>query len=81
MESIHFYISNLQPSVTVTAFESSIGVAKGFSHTYSATFNIILWTVVVLAITVISISCGIWRTNPGTDSIIYRMTTTRMKRD
>ena len=44
MEWIHFYISNLQPSVTVTAFESSIGVAKGFSHTYSATFNLVKLT-------------------------------------
>lgn len=48
---------------------------------YPAIFNIILWFVVVLVFSLISIVYVMVDMDPGRDSIIYRMTSTRMKKD
>uniref|UniRef100_A0A0N5AL07 Renin receptor-like C-terminal transmembrane spanning segment domain-containing protein n=1 Tax=Syphacia muris TaxID=451379 RepID=A0A0N5AL07_9BILA len=48
---------------------------------YPAMFAIIAGTCSILAIAVLFIAVGIWNMDPGKDSIIYRMTTTRMKKD
>lgn len=54
---------------------------KEYTSDYPAIFNIILWLSIVLAITVLAISLSMWNMDPGRDSIIYRMTTMRMKKD
>lgn len=44
-------------------------------------FNIILWFGVVMVFTLVAISYAIGTMDPGRDSIIYRMTSTRMKKE
>jgi renin receptor len=64
------------------AFKASdLGLAPKFSRSYSAIFNICLWTMVAFGLAIFFVSWGIWHMDPGRDSIIYRMTSTRMKRD
>jgi len=43
--------------------------------------NIVVWVVVGIALAVLATSYFIWFMDPGRDSIIYRMTTQRMKAD
>ncbi|XP_026282038.2 ATPase H(+)-transporting accessory protein 2 [Frankliniella occidentalis] len=52
-----------------------------YSDDYPVIFNIILWFSVVLIFALIAISVAIADMDPGRDSIIYRMTSTRMKKD
>ncbi|CAH0399151.1 unnamed protein product [Chilo suppressalis] len=52
-----------------------------YSSEYSAIFNIILWFGIVFSFTLIAIVYAIMDMDPGRDSIIYRMTSTRMKKD
>lgn len=54
---------------------------KDYSSDYPAIFNIILWLSIVLALSILAISLAMWNMDPGRDSIIYRMTTMRMKKD
>jgi len=58
-----------------------INLSPSYDDNYPVFFNIILWTLVVLALTIYAIGYGIWTMDPGKDSIIYRMTTTRLKKD
>ncbi|XP_037296853.1 ATPase H(+)-transporting accessory protein 2-like [Manduca sexta] len=53
----------------------------GYSADYAAIFNIILWFGVVFAFTLVAIVYALMDMDPGRDSIIYRMTSTRMKKD
>jgi renin receptor len=48
---------------------------------YPAAFNIILFSCIFLVLAVFAIGSGMWFIDPGRDSIIYRMTTTRAKKD
>ncbi|XP_013193957.2 ATPase H(+)-transporting accessory protein 2 [Amyelois transitella] len=48
---------------------------------FSAIFNIILWFSIVFAFSLVAIVYAIMDMDPGRDSIIYRMTSTRMKKD
>ncbi|KAL0832059.1 hypothetical protein ABMA28_001549 [Loxostege sticticalis] len=52
-----------------------------YSADYSAIFNIILWFGVIFTFTLVAIVYAIMDMDPGRDSIIYRMTSTRMKKD
>ncbi|CAH2040494.1 unnamed protein product, partial [Iphiclides podalirius] len=52
-----------------------------YSADYAAIFNIILWFGVVFTFTLVAIVYAIMDMDPGRDSIIYRMTNTRMKKD
>ncbi|KAK0427822.1 hypothetical protein QR680_010441 [Steinernema hermaphroditum] len=53
-----------------------------FSGTdYPAIFSIFAGLVIILSVAVLFIVAGMMSMNPGKDSIIYRMTTTRMKKD
>lgn len=55
--------------------------SDGYNADYPAIFNIILWFGVVFTFTLIAIVYAIMDMDPGRDSIIYRMTSTRMKKD
>ncbi|XP_065314625.1 uncharacterized protein LOC135923675 isoform X3 [Gordionus sp. m RMFG-2023] len=48
---------------------------------YSAIFNIIFWTSLILALTVYVLVVSLWHVDPGKDSIIYRITNPRYKKD
>ncbi|CAH0723779.1 unnamed protein product, partial [Brenthis ino] len=52
-----------------------------YTADYAAIFNIMLWFGVVFVFTLVSIVYAIMDMDPGRDSIIYRMTNTRMKKD
>ncbi|XP_041968463.1 ATPase H(+)-transporting accessory protein 2 [Aricia agestis] len=52
-----------------------------YSADYSAIFNIILWFGVIFTFALVAIVYAIMDMDPGRDSIIYRMTNTRMKKD
>ncbi|XP_052869719.1 ATPase H(+)-transporting accessory protein 2 [Anopheles cruzii] len=61
--------------------DNPLNLAKKYNGNYPVIFNIILWFSVVLAFSLIAISIVIGTMDPGRDSIIYRMTSTRMKKD
>uniref|UniRef100_A0A182QPP9 Uncharacterized protein n=1 Tax=Anopheles farauti TaxID=69004 RepID=A0A182QPP9_9DIPT len=61
--------------------EDPLNLALKYNSNYPVMFNIILWFSVVLAFSLIAISIVIGTMDPGRDSIIYRMTSTRMKKD
>ncbi|XP_071949492.1 renin receptor-like [Antedon mediterranea] len=50
------------------------------SEEFSAIFNIILWLSVILVLVVYATAYGMWYMDPG-DTIIYRMTSQRIKMD
>jgi len=54
--------------------------APPYDDDYPVVFNIILWMTLFLALAVYVISYGLWNLDPG-DTIIYRMTSQRMKID
>jgi len=58
-----------------------MNLATKYNSNYPVIFNIILWFSVVLVFSLLAISIVIGTMDPGRDSIIYRMTSTRMKKD
>lgn len=56
-------------------------IAMKYDSNYPVIFNIILWFSVVLIFSLLAISIAIATMDPGRDSIIYRMTSTRMKKE
>ncbi|XP_014663744.1 PREDICTED: renin receptor-like [Priapulus caudatus] len=58
-----------------------LNLASAYSQSFAPIFNIILWTSIVLALAVFAVSYGIWVMDPGRDSVIYRMTSQRIKKD
>ncbi|XP_055954309.1 renin receptor, partial [Patella vulgata] len=58
-----------------------LNLADDYDENFPAMFNIVLWTMVILAIAVYIIIYGMWFIDPGRDSIIYRMTSQRLKKD
>ncbi|XP_011875114.1 PREDICTED: renin receptor isoform X2 [Vollenhovia emeryi] len=57
------------------------GRAKTYSDDYPVIFNIMLWFGVVFVFSLLAICIAIADMDPGRDSIIYRMTSNRMKKD
>lgn len=60
---------------------SKLNLAKGYSEDYPVIFNIILWFGVAFFFSLLAICITIAEMDPGRDSIIYRMTSNRMKKD
>ena len=58
-----------------------LNLAKEYDVDYPAIFNIILFMSIVLSIAVLATSVATAYMDPGRDSIIYRMTNPRMKKD
>ncbi|XP_018572333.1 renin receptor [Anoplophora glabripennis] len=56
-------------------------LASYYSKDYPVIFNIILWFGIAMLFSLIAICLAIGNMDPGRDSIIYRMTSTRMKKD
>lgn len=61
--------------------KTSLNLAPEFSAMYPVIFNIILWTMIALALAIFAIAWGIWNMDPGRDSLIYRMSSQRKKND
>ncbi|XP_064639305.1 renin receptor-like [Lineus longissimus] len=56
-------------------------LGEDYDEMYPVAFNIILWMMIVLALALFAVSLGLWHMDPGRDSIIYRMTSQRMKKE
>ncbi|KAJ0177776.1 hypothetical protein K1T71_006649 [Dendrolimus kikuchii] len=67
--------------VRSVANKASLVDEDGYSADYAAIFNIILWFGVVFTFTLIAIVYALMDMDPGRDSIIYRMTSMRTKKD
>ena len=60
---------------------SKVNLAPEYSEDYPIIFNIWLWLLVVLVLTIYVVCLVMWYMDPGRDSIIYRMTSQRIKTD
>jgi len=61
--------------------ENKYNLAVYYNQDYPVIFNIILWFMVAFGLSLLAICYTIGSMDPGRDSIIYRMTSTRMKKD
>lgn len=70
---------------SVWLFQSNTGnpynLAYKYDYDYAVVFNIVLWLMIVLALSVIVVSYNLWNMDPGYDSIIYRMTNQKIRMD
>ncbi|XP_007899719.2 renin receptor [Callorhinchus milii] len=66
-------------STSISNPGSPYGFAYQYNYNYAVVFNIVLWLMIALALAVIVISYNLWNMDPGYDSIIYRMTSQRIK--
>ncbi|XP_020284349.1 renin receptor isoform X2 [Pseudomyrmex gracilis] len=57
------------------------GRAKTYSEIYPVIFNILLWFGIAFFFSLLAVCIAIANMDPGRDSIIYRMTSNRMKKD
>jgi len=60
---------------------SILNVAVFYSDNYPVMFHLLFWTSLVIGLTVIGITCGMYKMDPGLDTVIYRMTSQRIKKD
>ena len=58
-----------------------LNLAYEYDPDFHVTFAIIAFTTILFALIVFGVSLGMWFMDPGRDSIIYRMTSQRMKKD
>lgn len=56
-------------------------ISKKYSQNYPIIFNIVLWFGIIFVFSLLAICISIGDMDPGRDSIIYRMTSNRMKKD
>ncbi|XP_031835299.1 ATPase H(+)-transporting accessory protein 2 isoform X2 [Nomia melanderi] len=56
-------------------------LSKKYSPNYPVIFNIFLWFGIIFVFSLLAICIAISEMDPGRDSIIYRMTSNRMKKD
>lgn len=66
---------------TTDTDKSKYNLASHYGKDFPAIFNIILWFSVVMFFAILAICHVTANMDPGRDSIIYRMTSTRMKKD
>uniref|UniRef100_A0A4D5RQM5 Putative renin receptor-like isoform 1 n=1 Tax=Ixodes scapularis TaxID=6945 RepID=A0A4D5RQM5_IXOSC len=63
------------------AVEDTWNLAYPWNEDFHVAFVIIAFLVILMALSIFGISVGLWFMDPGRDSIIYRMTSQRMKKD
>ncbi|CAN7937396.1 unnamed protein product [Ixodes hexagonus] len=69
-------------SLTATpAAEDPWNLAYPWNEDFHVAFVIIAFLVILMTLSIFGISVGLWFMDPGRDSIIYRMTSQRMKKD
>lgn len=69
------------PEAPNASSNEDYNIASYYSEDYPVIFNIILWFMVTFGFSLLAICYAIGTMDPGRDSIIYRMTSTRMKKD
>lgn len=60
---------------------SKVNLGAEYAEDYPIIFNIWLWLVVILVLSIYVVCLVMWYMDPGRDSIIYRMTSQRIKTD
>lgn len=65
----------------LSSVEKNLNVAEPISNDFPIIFNLILWFVVIFVFSLLAIALSIAQMDPGRDSIIYRMTSNRMKKE
>lgn len=63
--------------------EETLGdnMAPQYSMDFPAAFVSIAFTTILLLLTVFAVSVAMWHIDPGRDSIIYRLTSQKIKKD
>ncbi|CAF4650979.1 unnamed protein product [Rotaria socialis] len=74
-------IARVRRARQTTQVSKNVTIATMYSDEYPVMFNLFFWTSLVLALIVISIAYVFLTLDPGADTIIYRMTTPRLKAD
>lgn len=70
-----------QPHTVAESEKDSLNIAGSYNDNYAPIFNIILWLFLILTVALIVIADVTANMDPGKDSIIYRMTNPRLKKD
>ena len=60
---------------------TTYNLAYKYNFEYPVVFNLVLWIMISLALTLIVTCYNIWNMDPGYDSIIYRMTNQKIRMD
>jgi len=74
-------LRNTRSILGVSESGGEYNLAVEYSDNYPAIFNILLWGSIVLSLAILATSVSMATMDPGRDSIIYRMTNPRMKKD
>jgi len=61
--------------------ENTLVRAIFYSDNYPVTFHLLFWTSLILGLAVVGVVCGMGGMDPGLDTVIYRMTSQRIKKD
>nr|CAD7397874.1 unnamed protein product [Timema cristinae] len=72
---------SLMAEVDADSVVDNMNVSKEYDPNYPVIFNILLWFNIAFFYSIIAVAVFIAKMDPGRDSIIYRMTSTRMKKD
>ncbi|CAG9536758.1 unnamed protein product [Cercopithifilaria johnstoni] len=65
----------------IMKLRKNLNIYQFSSTSYPAMFGIFLLVSVALSLAILLVAVGLWNMDPGKDSIIYRVATTRMKKD
>lgn len=80
--SIMFYRNYYSFSMQNTNCKNSQNFAivdDYYDNEFPPIFNISLWLMIILVLTVYAVAVVMWYMDPGRDSVIYRVTSQRMK--
>jgi renin receptor len=58
-----------------------INLAHDYDPDFHTSFAMLAFTTILIALTVFGVSVAMWHMDPGRDSIIYRMTSQRIKKE
>lgn len=61
--------------------QDDLNLAYAYAPDFHVAANIIIFVSLVIFLSVFGIALAMWNMDPGRDSIIYRMTSQRMKKD
>uniref|UniRef100_T1K8C1 Renin receptor-like C-terminal transmembrane spanning segment domain-containing protein n=1 Tax=Tetranychus urticae TaxID=32264 RepID=T1K8C1_TETUR len=58
-----------------------LNLAYEYATDFHQAFAMIAFTAIAMALIILGVSVGMWNMDPGRDSIIYRATSQKMKKD
>ena len=78
---LHKFWINYHVSYFILQDVLNLNLADSYNDDFPAIFNIVLFMGIILALAIVATSLSMAYMDPGRDSIIYRMTNPRMKKD